>query len=75
VKGHEAKSDGNRAGSDTQGIRHRGIRDKLPHGHTAAHEPAWMQGFGKLKRLHSESVRVQFIIDQEFEIIELEDRR
>jgi hypothetical protein len=51
------------------------LRDKLAHGGPAAHEPEWMQGFGKLKRLHKETVRVQSIIDQEFEIIEPEDRR
>ena len=45
------------------------------HGRTPAPEPAWMQGFCKLKRLHKETVRVQSIIDQEFEIIEPEDRR
>jgi hypothetical protein len=34
-----------------------------------------MQGFGKLKHLHRETVRVQSIIDEEFEVIEPEDRR
>jgi hypothetical protein len=33
-----------------------------------------MQGFGKLKRLHKETVRVQSVIDDEFETIEPEDR-
>ena len=37
-------------------------------------EPPWMRGFGKLRRLHRESVRVQSRIDQEFELIEPEDR-
>jgi len=41
----------------------------------AAREPEWMQGFGKLKRLHKETVRVQSVVDQEFEVIEAEDRR
>jgi hypothetical protein len=44
-------------------------------GHARAEEPEWMQGFGKLKRLHKETVRVQSVIDQEFEVIEPEDRR
>jgi hypothetical protein len=39
-----------------------------------ASEPEWMQGFGKLKRLHSETVRLQSVVDQEFEVIEPEDR-
>jgi len=53
------------------------LQDKLAssHGRTLAPEPAWMKGFGKLKRLHKETVRVQSVIDQEFEIIEPEDRR
>ena len=40
-----------------------------------ASEPEWMEGFGKLKRLHKETVRVQSVVDQEFEVIEPEDRR
>jgi hypothetical protein len=37
--------------------------------------PDWMQGFGELKRLHRETVRLQSLIDKEFEVIEPEDRR
>ncbi len=37
-------------------------------------QPEWMQGFGKLKRLHKETVRVQSIVDNEFEAVEPEDR-
>jgi len=44
-------------------------------GRARADEPEWMQGFGKLKRLHKETVRVQSVIDEEFEVIEPEDRR
>jgi hypothetical protein len=51
------------------------LQDKLAAGRGAAHEPEWMQGFGKLKHLHKETVRVQSIIDEEFEVIEPEDRR
>lgn len=36
--------------------------------------PAWMQGFGKLRRLREETVRIQARIDQAFEVIEPEDR-
>jgi len=38
-------------------------------------DPNWMQGFGKLKRLRKETGRVQAAIDEEFEVIEPEDRR
>jgi len=53
------------------------LRDKLtpPSGGTGASEPAWMQGFGKLKRLRRETARVQSAIDEEFEVVEPEDRR
>lgn len=37
-------------------------------------EPGWMQGFGKLRRLHKETQRIQARIDEQFEIIEPEDR-
>jgi hypothetical protein len=40
----------------------------------AAAEPRWMQGFGKLKRLHKETVRIQSVVDAEFEVIEPEER-
>jgi hypothetical protein len=51
------------------------LQDKLMLGHGRAAAPEWMQGFGKLKRLHKETVRVQSVIDREFEVIEPEDRR
>lgn len=37
-------------------------------------EPAWMQGFGKLRRLRKETVRLQARIEEAFEVIEPEDR-
>ena len=37
-------------------------------------EPAWMQGFGKLRRLRKETGRIQARIDDVFEVIESEDR-
>jgi hypothetical protein len=45
------------------------LRDKLAldAGRSRTEEPAWMQGFGKLKRLHKETVRVQSVIEQEFD--------
>jgi hypothetical protein len=51
------------------------LRDKLAVNNARAGEPEWMQGFGKLKHLHKETVRIQSVIDQEFEVIEPEDRR
>jgi hypothetical protein len=49
------------------------LREKLSSGPTSS-EPTWMAGFGKLKRLHKETVRVQSIVDKEFAVIEPEDR-
>jgi hypothetical protein len=37
-------------------------------------EPAWMQGFGKLRRLRKETARIQARIEEAFEVIEPEDR-
>jgi hypothetical protein len=39
-----------------------------------AGEPAWMQGFGKLRRLRKETARVQARIDAALEAIEPEGR-
>ena len=52
------------------------LRDKLMRdtGRAHASEPEWMKGFGKLKRLHKETVRVQSVIDREFEVVEPGDR-
>jgi hypothetical protein len=38
-------------------------------------EPGWMQGFGKLRRLRAETRRVQARIDEQFEVVEPEDRQ
>src|SRR5260370_39069555 len=53
------------------------LRDKLllGTGRARADDPERMQGFGKLKRLHNETVRVQSVIDQELAVIEPVDRR
>jgi hypothetical protein len=37
--------------------------------------PSWMRGFGQLRRLRRETLRIQRAIDQEFEVVEPEDRR
>jgi hypothetical protein len=52
------------------------VRDKLNRGNPQREVSAqvWMQGFGVLRRLHRETVRVQSLVDEEFEIIEPEDR-
>lgn len=44
------------------------------HERSPAGEPAWMRGFGKLRRLRKETARIQGRIDEEFEVVEPEDR-
>ena len=39
-----------------------------------AGDPPWMQGFGKLRRLHRERAQVEARIDEVFEVVESEDR-
>jgi hypothetical protein len=43
-------------------------------GKTRPREPGWMDGFGKLRRLRKETQRIQARIDEQFEVIESEDR-
>ena len=42
---------------------------------TPSVEPKWMAGFGELRRLHKETGRIQGLIDETFEVVEVEDRR
>jgi len=37
-------------------------------------EPGWMKGFGGLRRLRSETRRIQARVDEVFEVVEPEDR-
>jgi hypothetical protein len=45
-------------------LRAQGASDKKP----------WMKTFGKLRDLHKETVRINHIIEEEFDQIEIEDR-
>jgi hypothetical protein len=51
------------------------LRDKLEidAARSRALGPQWMRGFGKLKRLHKETIRVQSVVDEAFEVIDPED--
>jgi hypothetical protein len=53
------------------------LREKLARGSgtSGAEEPPWMKGFGKLRPLRRETVRIQRAIDREFETVEPESRR
>jgi hypothetical protein len=52
------------------------VQEKLagPGTRSNAEQPAWMLGFGKLRRLRRETARIQAKIDDEFEVVEPEDR-
>ena len=52
------------------------LREKLASRTGAARsgEPEWMQGFGKLRHLHTETARIQERIREAFEVVEPEDR-
>ena len=73
----KAKATAAERGQSLKGFVTEALRDKLAldKGHACADMPEWMQGFGKLKRLHKETVRVQSVVDQEFEVVEPEVRR
>lgn len=48
------------------------IEEKL-RARSSASEKPWMRGFGGLKHLHKENLRIERIIEEEFEKIDPED--
>jgi len=53
------------------------LREKLTRraGQAAPQGPPWMRGFGALRTLKKETARVQARIDEEFDVVEPEDRK
>ena len=49
------------------------VKDKLS-GRGKATDKPWMAAFGKLRRLHKETARINRTIEEEFEHLEPEDR-
>jgi hypothetical protein len=72
-----AKSEAAESGLTLKQFFTEAIQDKLAakSGKAVSTEPRWMQGFGKLRRLRSETRRIQTAIDEEFDIVEPEDRQ
>ena len=52
------------------------LQEKLASNADQAHpgEPGWMEGFRKLRRLRKETARIQARIDEQFDLVEPEDR-
>lgn len=72
----KAKSKAAERGQTLKEFMAEALHDKLASsaGDVRPGEPAWMKGFGKLRRLRNETARVQARIDEAFEQIEPEDR-
>jgi hypothetical protein len=71
-----AKSEAAERGQSLKDLVTEALREKLAAtGRRASpREPAWMGGFGGLRRLRKETRRIQARIDEVFEVVEPEDR-
>ncbi|MFT3906334.1 MAG: hypothetical protein QM718_08525 [Steroidobacteraceae bacterium] len=71
----QAKSRAAERGQTLKEFMTEALQDKL-HKREAmgVSEPRWMRGFGKLQRLHQETLRIQKHIEDAFEKTEPEDR-
>lgn len=71
----KAKATAAERGQTLKALITEALHDKLTvTAHDRSHEPAWMQGFGGLRRLRRETVRIRTRIEEAFETIEPEDR-
>ena len=72
----KAKSKAAKNGQTLEELVMEALQEKLAGRAVAAAsgEPRWMEGFGKLRSLRSETKRIQARIDKQFEVIEPEDR-
>lgn len=71
-----AKATAAERGQTLKELMNEALQEKLaPRTRTAGlGAPAWMQGFGKLRKLHKETQRVQARIHEAFEVLEPEDQ-
>ncbi len=72
----KAKATATQRGVSLKALLNEALVEKLsplPGGLTTQ-EPAWMAGFGKLRRLHRETLRIQAVVDETFGVLEAEDR-
>ena len=70
-----AKSKAAERGQTLKEFFREALQEKLAPGRSASasSEPEWMQGFGKLRRLHKETELIQRRIRQAFDVVEPED--
>ena len=68
---HRAKSAAAERGIPLRTLVSEALTDKL--NSPASKEKPWMKGFGELRHLHEETMRIERIIEEEFEQIEPED--
>ena len=72
----QAKSRAAERGQTLKEFMTEALKDKLQkRGTPGDSEPQWMRGFGKLRRLHRETERLQKRIEEAFETVEPEDRK
>jgi len=72
-----AKSKAAERGQTLKEFMSEALQEKLAppnKGRARSDEPAWMQGFGKLRHLRKETARIQERIHEAFEAVEPEDR-
>ena len=71
-----AKSTAAERGQTLKALVTEALQEKLGAGTDGAGpvDPAWMRGFGELRKLRTETQRIQTRVDEVFEIIEAEDR-
>lgn len=70
----KAKSRAAENGQSLKDLVTEALQEKLAAGAAAGGAPAWMEGFGKLRRLRKETKRIQSRIEREFGAVEPEDR-
>lgn len=72
-----AKSRAAERGQSLKQLVAEALQEKLSakSGQAPPDEPEWMRGFGRLRRLHQETLRIQADIDETFDVVEPEDRQ
>ena len=72
----KAKATATQRGVSLKALLNEALVEKLSplHGGLTTQKPLWMAGFGKLRHLHRETLRIQAVVDETFGVLEVEDR-